>query len=108
MSAAPLHAFSAPVAGSGKSKLVNLAAILATGHYAPVTALSGSPDEGEKRLSSSMLAGDAVIALDNIERPLGGEFLCQLLTETLRKCTSIRQIVNCEDPKCVLRVRDRQ
>ena len=43
MSAAPLHAFSAPVAGSGKSKLVNIAAILRDGPHAPVTAL------GERR-----------------------------------------------------------
>jgi hypothetical protein len=38
MSAAPLHGVTAPVAGTGKSKLVNVAAILATGHPAPVIA----------------------------------------------------------------------
>ena len=34
MAFAPLHAFDAPIAGSGKSKLVDIASILATGHEA--------------------------------------------------------------------------
>ncbi|HEY3909473.1 MAG TPA: hypothetical protein VGM07_06240 [Stellaceae bacterium] len=83
MSAAPLHGFSAPVAGSGKSKLVNLAAIIATGHVAAVLALGEKFDEGEKRLGAALISGDAVISIDNVDRPLGGEFLCQLLTEPL-------------------------
>lgn len=83
MSAAPLHGFTAPVAGSGKSKLVNLAAILATGHYAPVTALGKDDAETEKRLGAIMMAGDAIASIDNAERPVGGEFLCQAVTEPL-------------------------
>jgi len=83
MSAAPMHGFTAPVAGAGKSKLVNVAAILVTGHQAPVTALGQRDEETEKRLGSVLLAGDPIIALDNAERPIGGEFLCQAITEPL-------------------------
>jgi hypothetical protein len=83
MSAAPMHGFTAPVAGSGKSKLVNIPATLLTGHHAPVTAVGMRDEETEKRLGSVLLAGDPIIALDNAERPIGGEFLCQAITEPL-------------------------
>ena len=81
MVTAPLHAFSAPVPGSGKSKLVNLASVLRSGHTAAVTTLGGGLEEAEKRLGAMLIAGDAIIAIDNIERPLGGELLNQLVTE---------------------------
>jgi putative DNA primase/helicase len=58
----PLHSFDAPVAGSGKSMVVDIASILATGHKAGVTAY-GDPQEGEKRLSSVLMRGDPIIAL---------------------------------------------
>lgn len=83
ISAAPLHGITAPVAGSGKSKLVNTAAIVATGHPAPAVAQGKEEAETEKRLTGVLLAGDAVAAIDNAERPLGGEFLCQVVTEPL-------------------------
>ena len=43
----PLHGFDAPVAGSGKSMLVDIASILATGHEAGVTAY-GEPRGGRE------------------------------------------------------------
>jgi len=49
---APMHAFDSPVAGSGKSKLVDLASMIATGHEAPVIAACKS-DEELKRWPSS-------------------------------------------------------
>lgn len=80
----PVHAFSAPVAGAGKSSIVDIASVIACGSRAAVTS-AGTKEAGdvelEKRLASSMLAGDAVIAIDNIEAPLGGDFLCQLTTQ---------------------------
>jgi putative DNA primase/helicase len=79
---APLHAFTAPVMGAGKSKLVNLASMAATGHEAPVIASGKTQEEMEKRLGAALIAGDAVISIDNVEHPLGGELLCQAITET--------------------------
>ena len=67
----PLHGFDAPVAGSGKSKLVDIASILATGHEAGVAA-GETREEAEKRLSTLLLRGDPIIALDNCEAPLEG------------------------------------
>ena len=79
---APLHAFTAPVPGSGKSMLVDIASIISTGRTAGVIAQGRTEEELEKRLGALLLAGDQVIAIDNCEAPLGGEFLCALLTQT--------------------------
>ena len=83
MSAAPMHGVTAPVAGSGKSKLVSIPAILATGHPAPVIALGRREEEAEKRLGAVQIAGDQVITIDNAEGPIGGELMCQAVTEPL-------------------------
>jgi hypothetical protein len=78
---APMHGFSAPVAGAGKSKLVDIASVIATGHEAAVIAQGKTAEEFEKRLGALLLAGAPIIAIDNVEVPLGGELLCQCLTQ---------------------------
>lgn len=78
---APLHAFSAPVMGSGKSKLVDIASLIANGHEAAVIAQGKTEEELEKRLGALLMSGEAVVPIDNCEAPLGGEFLCQILTQ---------------------------
>lgn len=79
--ACPAFAWSAPVRGSGKSKLADVAAVLATGRTAPALTWPPQEDEAEKRLGASVMAGDAVILLDNIETALRGACLNSLLTQ---------------------------
>lgn len=78
---APLFAFSAPKMRSGKSLLADVGAMLATGRPCAVLSQAGDPEEERKRLLALLLAGDSVICLDNIEHPLGGAVLCQILTQ---------------------------
>jgi hypothetical protein len=78
---APVHAFDAPTAGVGKSMIVDIASILATGHEAGVTALGETREEAEKRLASTLMRGDPVIAMDNCELPLEGVLINQCLTQ---------------------------
>jgi hypothetical protein len=78
----PMHALDAPVAGVGKSKLVDVASVMATGHEAGVIAWVKNPEESEKRLSAALMRGDPLIALDNCEAPLEGELINQVLTQT--------------------------
>lgn len=78
---APLHAFDAPAAGSGKSLLADVISWVLTGRPAPAASYGREPEEVEKRLSSMLLAGPSMIAIDNIERPLDGEALCSMLTQ---------------------------
>lgn len=95
---APLHGFSAPTAGSGKSMLVDLAATIATSRPAPVIAQGKSEEEMEKRLGASLLAGDTIIAIDNCEDALGGELLCQTMTQTSLKVRILGKSINAEVP----------
>jgi putative DNA primase/helicase len=78
---APMFAITAPTPGTGKSYLADLAAVLATGRKAAVVGASCDEEELEKRLGSSLMAGDAVLNLDNIDRPLKSERLCQVLSQ---------------------------
>jgi hypothetical protein len=78
-----MHAVTAPAWGSGKSYPVDLWSVLATGREAPAISLGRSEEEFEKQLSGMLFKGVAVIAIDNITRPLEGEKLCSCLTQRL-------------------------
>lgn len=77
---APLHAFSAPRPGSGKSLLADCVGMIATGRPATVMSFTGDPEEQRKRILTVLLGGDSVINLDNIESALSGDALCLALT----------------------------
>jgi hypothetical protein len=81
METAPLFAFTAPAAGTGKSKLVDIVSVLSTGHPAPVTSQGNNEQELEKRLGAELLAGSAIVSIDNCEHPLESAFLCSVLTQ---------------------------
>ena len=81
MATAPLHAFTSPTAGTGKSLLVDIVAALAIGQLMPVISHGKTEEELEKRLGAALLAGDVVISLDNCEHRLESTFLCQALTQ---------------------------
>lgn len=83
LTTAPLHGFTTPAAGTGKSLLADVASVIATGRRASVIAQGRTEEENEKRLGSILLTGDQVLAIDNCETPLGGEFLCQVLTQPM-------------------------
>ncbi len=77
---APLHAFDAPIMGSGKTLLANYIGWLATGRDATTINQGKTKEEEEKRIVSILLAGDGVICIDNVERAMSGESLCTVLT----------------------------
>lgn len=81
LSTAPGFGFTAPVRGSGKSKLADVCAVLATGRPAAALAWPPKEEEAEKRLGAAILAGDPVLLLDNLETPLGSAALNSLLTQ---------------------------
>jgi putative DNA primase/helicase len=86
---APMHLVTAPRPGTGKSYLADLASMIATGDRCAVKAASPSPEETEKRLVGSALAGHSIIALDNCRDTLVGDFLCQI---TERPLLSLRAL----------------
>jgi putative DNA primase/helicase len=77
----PAFGFTAPVRGSGKSKLADIASMLATGRAGAAVTWPAREEEAEKRLDAVLLAGDAVVVLDNLEVPLRSAALNSALTQ---------------------------
>ena len=80
---APMVAVRATTAGTGKSFLVDIASVIATGRICPVASASEDPNETEKRLVGLLLAGYPIISLDNVNGELGGDLLCQAVERPL-------------------------
>lgn len=78
---APMHAFDAPVAGSGKSKLVDIICIIATGRRAGVMSQGDKPEEFTKALGAMLMRGDPLIPIDNCSHALEGDTLNMALTQ---------------------------
>jgi len=76
----PIFNVTAPVRGSGKSTLVDIGAVLATGRRSAVLSATADPGELEKRLVGCLLSGDALVSLDNINGQLASDLLCQAIT----------------------------
>lgn len=89
MDVAPLIAVRAHTPGTGKSLLVDLASLIATGQRCPVTSAAPNIEETEKRLAGLLLAGYPIVSLDNVNGPIGGDLLCQA---TERPRISIRRL----------------
>lgn len=77
---APLGAITAPVMASGKTLLADLISILASGVAAPAMQFPETDEEAKKVALAVLAAGDPVVLIDNIERPLQGDWLCTALT----------------------------
>lgn len=82
LNSAPLHAFTAPKARTGKTHLADLTSLFATGRPCAVMSQNVADEtEEKKRLLATLLAGDPVVCIDNIEYPLKSPALCQALTQ---------------------------
>lgn len=80
---APMHATTAPVRGSGKSYIIDIIAAISTGQRAPVISIGKTEEETEKRVTGCLLTGQTLIAIDNVNGQLGGDFLCQAIERPL-------------------------
>jgi putative DNA primase/helicase len=83
MSVAPMHAFKASTAGTGKSFAADLVSAVGTGRLCPVIAAGNTIDETEKRLVGLLLAGYPLVSIDNINGEIGGDLLCQAIERPL-------------------------
>ncbi len=83
LSVAPLHAFRANTAGTGKSYLVDIASAISTGRPCPVASVAADEAETEKRIAGLLLAGFPIASLDNCNGILGGDTLCQAIERPL-------------------------
>ena len=83
LTVAPLHAFRANTAGTGKSYLVDTASAISTGRPCPVAAAAADEAETEKRIAGLLLGGFPIASLDNVNGELGGDLLCQAIERPL-------------------------
>ncbi|MCC6676412.1 MAG: hypothetical protein IT436_04650 [Phycisphaerales bacterium] len=81
MRTAPLHGNDSPTPGTGKTIQAEAVGIIGTGSLPAMMSQGPSDEELEKRIATALRAGDRVIVIDNVERPLGGDFLCSVLTQ---------------------------
>jgi len=96
---APLHAFDAPVAGSGKSKLIDYAVIIATGHRC---AVSNVEEVLWKQLATALLAGHDSFSLDNMVTAVGGALLNQVLTQHAVVIRTFGRLESVTVPCCMM------
>ena len=79
----PLHMISAPVRGTGKSLLISLISIVATGEY-PESMTEGKDDEEwRKRITATLLNSPSFVIMDNINNKLDSGSLASVLTTTM-------------------------
>jgi hypothetical protein len=83
--------------GVGKSLLVDIISMIVTGQLCPVTTLSSSDEEVEKRVGALVLAGAQIFSFDNCDRDLEGQILNQL---TERSMMTVRILGRSEMPVC--------
>ncbi len=78
----PMVIVDAPVQGSGKTILVNSAALIASGRAARLTTAPAKDNDEElrKRLTSILVEGESMIVFDNLSTTLSSSVLAQALT----------------------------
>jgi len=101
---APMHGFDAPKQGSGKTLLADCVAIVATGRDAPAISanIENGQEEFRQKLMSGLIAGDAIVCIDNITRPLESDTLASILTKDKHKDRVLGVMENAEVPTNVL------
>lgn len=98
--AVPMHVVAAPQAGTGKSYLQDVSSVLATGERCAVITVAPDPNETEKRLIGAAIASFPIIALDNCNGSLSGDFLAQVTERPLLQVrplgsSGVVRIANC-------------
>ena len=73
-------AVTAPTAGTGKGKLVDIACVVATGFRSSPVNLGRDEVELGKNITAKLMEGEGFIAIDNCTYPISGDLLCSLLT----------------------------
>jgi putative DNA primase/helicase len=98
----PLFSITAPVRGSGKSTLMDIAAVIATGRRSAVLSATADRNELEKRLVGCLLSGDCIINLDNVNGVLRSDLLCQATTAEAVKVRPLGSSDQAEVPNSAL------
>ena len=80
---APLHGFSAPTMGTGKTLLADVVSMVGTGRLATAMSQGHDETEDEKRLLGVLMRSDPLLVIDNVHRPIEGDTLCTIMTQQM-------------------------
>lgn len=83
MDVAPAHGWRAPTAGTGKSYSADITSAVVAGTRCPVISAADEAAETEKRIISKAMGGAPIINIDNVNGVLGGDTLCQLISQPI-------------------------
>jgi putative DNA primase/helicase len=83
LSQAPAFGLSAHQQSSGKTTTAKVAAQVALGRDPPVVAPTDDENELKKALFAILLAGDTVVLIDNVAKPVDSAALCAALTSAI-------------------------
>jgi len=81
--AAPCHVYDAPLQSSGKSLQAECIGLIMSGRAPASTPYSADEEEMRKKLTSTLLAGDAVCVFDNITGWVKSAALAMALTQSM-------------------------
>jgi putative DNA primase/helicase len=103
MAVVPLHANRAPVAGTGKSYIVDVSSVISSGQPCPTIAPGCDEFELEKRLGAALVRGQAMVSIDNVNGELRGDFLCQVVERPIVRVRPLgfSNLIQIESKTCV-------
>ncbi|MDR1650122.1 MAG: hypothetical protein LBR71_07655 [Synergistaceae bacterium] len=76
----PIALIDAPTKGTGKTRLAQIASIVATGRETPLSPEVRDEEEWRKQITSLLIADRPIVILDNVERTLSSGQLAAALT----------------------------
>lgn len=91
----PIHLFTAPAPGTGKSLLAQSCLMMTQGGIVPSDGETRDPEEWRKNISSALLAGRRVIFTDNVNKVVDSAALARAVTEQVwsdRSLGSLRML----------------
>jgi putative DNA primase/helicase len=77
----PMFFFRAPESGTGKTFLVAVISMIATGRAPAAASATEDTDEMEKRLQADAFEAKPILSLNNLAHDLDSALLCQMLTD---------------------------
>ncbi|WP_210183133.1 bifunctional DNA primase/polymerase [Bradyrhizobium sp.] len=99
---APMHGTSAPTMGTGKTLAIDVVSMIATGRLTTAMSQGANEEEDEKRLFSVLLQNDLILLIDNVKRPVEGDALCTVLTQSTWQSRILGESRRVEVPTNVL------
>lgn len=99
---APMFLADSPTPAAGKGLLLDVGAIIATGHTIAKETYTDNDEEMSKRITAHMIAGTPIVMLDNCDRPVGGASLDSAVTSPIYRGRVLKESRNVRVPAATI------